>query len=538
MSGWQDHLLIAPIILPLAAAALMLLFGEHQRRLKAGINVAATLGVLASACLLLVLAGGAEAGQSTVYLLGNWPAPFGIVLVLDRLSAVMMVLTAAVALAGLVFSLARWHRAGAHYHSLFQFLLVGLNGAFLTGDLFNLFVFFEVLLTASYGLLLHGSGRVRVKAGLRYVVVNLASSLLFLIGVALIYGVTGTLNMADLAQRLPNVAAQDLALLHAGFGVLGVAFLVKAGMWPLSFWLTGTYAAASAPVAAVFALMTKVGVYVVMRLWMLLYGASDGVQFGHGWLLAGGLMTILFGSLGALASQSMARLAGSCVLISSGTVLAVVGHADARVTAGALYYLVSSTLAISAFFLLVELAERGRRTGADVLAVTLEAFGDVDDELPGEDEEIGVAMPATTALLGMGFVACALLLSGLPPLSGFLAKFALLSALMGNADTPLSTGFWLILIALLGSSMAAVIAMTRAGMRAFWIPLGRHVPRVRVIEMMPVLFLLLLTVLMTVQAGPVMGYMQAAAQALHAPVDYREKVLSTPRVPAPSGDSR
>lgn len=529
MTAWQDHLLIVPVLLPLTAAALMLLFGEQRRRLKAGINIVATLGLLVVAWLLLLQAGSSDPERAAVYLVGNWPAPFGIVLVLDRLAALMVLLAAVVALAGLLFSLARWHRAGAHYHSLFQFMLVGLNGAFLTGDLFNLFVFFEVLLTASYGLLLHGSGRVRVKAGLRYVVVNLASSLLFLLGVALIYGVTGTLNMADLAQRLPEVAASDLALLHAGIGVLGVAFLVKAGMWPLSFWLTGTYAAASAPVAAIFALMTKVGVYVIMRLWMLLYGASDGVQFGHEWLLIGGLMTILFGSLGALASQSMARLAGSCVLISSGTLLAVVGHADARVTASALYYLVNSTLAISAFFLLVELAERGRRSGADVLAVTLEAFGDMDDELPDDDEEIGVAMPATMALLGMGFVACALLLAGLPPLSGFLAKFALLSALMGETGAPLSLRFWGILLALLVSSLAALIALTRAGMRAFWIPLGRQVPRVRVLEMMPVLALLALTVMLTVQAGPVMRYMQEAAQVLHEPLEYRNQVLSAPR---------
>lgn len=532
MTGWQDHLLVAPVLLPLAAAALLMLFGEQRRRLKAAINVVATLGLLVVATLLLLQADGTNTERAAVYLLGNWPAPFGIVLVLDRLAALMVLLAAVVALAGLVFSLARWHRAGAHYHSLFQFMLVGLNGAFLTGDLFNLFVFFEVLLTASYGLLLHGSGRVRVKAGLRYVVVNLASSLLFLLGVAVIYGVTGTLNMADLAQRMPGIAASDLALLRGGIGVLGVAFLVKAGMWPLSFWLTGTYAAASAPVAAIFALMTKVGVYVILRLWMLLHGAAEDTQFGHEWLLVGGLMTILFGTLGALASQSMARLAGSCVLISSGTLLAVIGHADARVTAGALYYLVSSTLAIAAFFLLIELAERGRRSGADVLAVTLEAFGDKDDELPGDDEEIGAAMPATMALLGLGFVACALLLAGLPPLSGFLAKFVLLSALMGESGAPLSLRFWGILLALLVSSLAALIALTRAGMRAFWIPLGRQVPRVRVIEMMPVLTLLALTVILTVQAGAAMRYMHEAAQALHAPLEYRDRVLSAPQTGA------
>ena len=159
----------------------------------------------------------------------------------------MLLLTSILAAASVVFSLARWHRAGAHFHSLFQFLLMGLNGAFLTGDLFNLFVFFEVLLAASYGLALHGSGAARVKAGLHYIVVNSAASLLFLIGVSLIYGVAGTLNMADLAARIPNIAGGEPGLLETGAGILGIAFLVKAGMWPLCFWLPTTYAAAARP---------------------------------------------------------------------------------------------------------------------------------------------------------------------------------------------------------------------------------------------------------------------------------------------------
>src|SRR4029078_402712 len=159
------------------------------------------------------------------------------VLVADRLAAIMVMLTAVIGLAGAVFSLAQWHRVGPHFHSLFQFLLMGPNGAYLTGDLFNLFVFFEILLAASYGLALHGSGVSRVQAGLHYIVVNLAASLLFLIGVSLIYGVSGTLNMADLAARVQVISANDRALLEAGAGILAIAFLAKAGIWPLCFWL-------------------------------------------------------------------------------------------------------------------------------------------------------------------------------------------------------------------------------------------------------------------------------------------------------------
>lgn len=528
MSVGLHHLIIVPILLPLLAGAVMLLLEERRRRIKAGLNLLVTLAQAGVAALLLrqVHGGNPEIG---VYLLGNWPAPFGIVLVLDRLSALLLLLASVLALASLLFALARWHRAGPHFHPLFQFLLVGINGAFLTGDLFNLFVFFEVMLAASYGLVLHGSGTTRVKAGLHYIAVNLASSLLFLIGVALIYGVTGTLNMADLANRLTQVAPEDLGLLRAGFAILGVAFLVKAGMWPLCFWLPTTYAAASAPAAALFSIMSKVGVYAILRLGLLLFGdGSDAAGFGSSWLLYGGLLTIGFGAIAVLASQDLSRLAGYNVLISSGTLLAALGVADLAITAGALFYLLSSTLAISAFFLLIELAERGRRPGADILAVTMEAFGEPEEEPLDSEEEVGIAIPATMAILGLSFLLCALLLAGLPPLSGFIGKFVLLDAVLRTHGTANATA-WVLLAVIILSGLAVVIAMTRAGIRTFWGPLERSVPRVRLIEITPIGLLLLLCVALTVQAGPVMRYLQDTAAALHSPQGYIEGVLSAPR---------
>ena len=394
MSGWAGHLVIVPVLLPLLAGALMLVLDGRSRAVKAAINLWATLTSAAVAVMLLRLAG--SGGSPEVYLLGNWPAPFGIVLVLDRLSALMLLLSSILAVASLVFSLARWHRAGVHFHPLFQFLLMGLNGAFLTGDLFNLFVFFEVTLAASYGLVLHGSGIARVKAGLHYVAVNLANSSLFLIGASLIYGATGTLNMADLAAGVAQVAPEDRMLLEVGAAVLGVAFLVKAGMWPLGFWLPPAYAAASPPVTAIFAIMTKLGVYVVLRLWLLCFGDAAGASagFGGSWLLYGGMMTIAFGMIGVLAAQEMPRIAAYSVLVSSGTVLAAIGTDQVDVTAGALFYLVSSTLTICTFFLLIELVERGREFGADMLAVTSEAFGEPEDSEP-EEEQVGPPVPAT-----------------------------------------------------------------------------------------------------------------------------------------------
>ena len=532
MDGWAHHLIIAPIVLPLVAGALLAVYDERRQFLKGLINLASTLTTLYVAIVLLQQA---DTSATGVYLLGNWPAPFGIVLVLDRLSAMMLLLTAVLACASLTFSLARWHTAGAHFHTLFQFLLMGVNGAFLTGDLFNLFVFFEVMLASSYGLLLHGSGPRRVQASLHYIVVNLTASFFLLVGVSLIYGVTGTLNMADLAVRVPALSIENRMLLEAAAAILGVAFLAKAAMWPIGFWLLSAYPAAAAPVAAVFAVLSKVGVYVLLRLCPLLFAAPAGETAGYGGtlLLVGGLATIAFGILGVLASQAMTRIASFSLLVSSGTLLAAVGLSDAQITGGALLYLVSSTLTVGAFFLLIELIERGQNPGADVIATTAEALGEEDGE--GAEAEAGVGFAGTPAVLGACFFGCALLLIGLPPLSGFVAKLALLAALFTPAKQGATAGIplanWVFTALLLLSGLAALLTLSRVGLRAFWAPIDAVVPRVRVVEFVPVIGLLLLTLGLAIKGGPVMRYMDDTARAVHAPSSYVDRVLTAPRVP-------
>ncbi|MFC3722453.1 monovalent cation/H+ antiporter subunit D [Neoaquamicrobium sediminum] len=541
MSVAPQHLVIAPILLPLVAGALLLFFDDRERLLKATVSILTSVALLAISLLLLRMAhadGEPDKGRVVVYLLGNWPPPFAINLVLDRLSAMMLVLTSLLAIPSLVFSIGRWHRAGPHFHTLFMFLLMGLNGAFLTGDLFNLFVFFEIMLAASYGLMLHSSGTQRVKAGLHYIAINLLSALLFLTGVALIYGTTGTLNMADLAIRIPLVDPGSRIFLETGAAILGVAFLIKAGMWPLSFWLPTTYTAAPAPVAAIFAILSKVGVYVILRLSLLFFVETPDSSPGFGsWLLfVGGMATIAFGTFGVLASQALGRLAGFSVLVSSGTLLATMGLLQVDVTAGALFYLVSSTLTIGAFFLLIELIERGQDSIANVLAVTMEAFGEDGDE-ETEEEVVGVSIPGTLAILGISFGACAILLAGLPPLSGFVAKFAMLTAMLnpdgfGQGGTIPQSAWWLVAM-LIASGLAALISMSRAGIRAFWAPLEVRVPRVLLIEIAPVVGLLFLTLALTTQAGPVMRYMEATATSLYAPQSYIEGVMEAPRATRP-----
>ena len=524
MTAWTDHLVAMPILVPMFAGALMILAGDRWRGAVVALGLASTVTLVG---LAVVLLGMADAPEVRVYRKGDWPAAFGIVLVHDRLSALMLALVAVLGLAAFVSSLARWDRAGTHFHPLFQFQLMGLNGAFLTGDLFNLFVFFEVMLAASYGLALHGSGTARVRAGLHYLVVNLVASLLFLIGVSVVYGISGTLSMADLAARMRDVAEADRALLETGLAVMGIAFLVKAAVWPLGFWLAGTYAAAAAPAAAILSILSKVGIYAVLRVWLLLFGEEGGASAGFGGtvLLAGGLLTIAFGSIAVLAAQSLPRMAGASVLVSSGTLLAAVGTGQAAVTGGALLYLASSVLALGALFLLIELVERGREVGADVLAVTREAFGSGEEEEDlREPEAVGIAIPAMVAVLGLGFIACTLLLAGLPPLPGFLAKFAIMAPLLGPAGAPVPTASWVLIAALVLSGLATVVAMVRTGIDVFWAsPIT--VPRVSLLEIAPVGLLLALCAGLTVAAGPVMDYTLTAASALHAPSPYVEGVL-------------
>lgn len=530
MTGWSHHLIIAPILIPMVAAALLLFFDERQRTAKALISVAAALLTFVVAFTLFRITS-QDLPLQGAYLLGNWAAPFGIVLVLDRLSALMLLLTSMLGVATLVYSLARWHGVGSHFHTMFQLLLMGVNGAFLTGDLFNLFVFFEVMLAASYGLMLHGSGSLRVKSGLHYIAINLAAALLFLIGVSLIYGSAGTLNMADLAARIPDLASDRRMLMEAGAGVLGVAFLIKAGMWPLCFWLPSTYSAASAPVAGMFAILSKLGIYVILRLTLLLFNDGPSAGFGANVLIYGGVATLIFGTIGVLASQALGRLAGFSVLVSSGTLLTMIGINYGAVSAGALFYLVSSTLTIGAFFMLIELVERGQDAGAAVLAVTMEAFGDADEDEPGEGN--GVTMPGTLAILGTCFAACTILLSGLPPLSGFIAKFAILTALMGAGaqSMPLTADIWALIVLIIISGIAALISMTRAGIRTFWSSIEGTVPRVLVVEVVPVMFLLALTLLLTVRAGPAMEYMNTTIETLSNPANYIDMVRNAVVVP-------
>jgi multicomponent K+:H+ antiporter subunit D len=542
----MPHLIAAPIILPMLTAALMLLLDERQRRVKATLTViSGLLGMLVALALLRWVNApetGDGPGSTGVYLAGNWMAPFGIVLVADRLSSMMVALTGVIAFAASIYSTSRWDRAGVHFHPMLQLQLMGLNGAFLTGDLFNLFVFFEVMLAASYGLLLHGSGRLRVQAGLHYIAINLAASFLFLIGAAMLYGVTGTLNMADLGARIAVLDPADRGLVHAAAAILATAFFAKAGAWPLNFWLVPAYSSAVAPVGAVFALLTKLGVYTVLRLWTVLFApdAGDSAFFGQEVLVAIGLVTLALGALGVLGTQRLALLAGSSVLVSAGTLLAAIGLGHSAVWAGALYYMVSSTLAVSAFFLLIDMVERWRNgtsvapyeAGDDTPFLSEDLRHTSDVNLDDDAQALyGRAIPAGVAFLGIAFMISTLLLSGLPPLSGFVGKFAMLSGLLDVRHPDYADVAFMVL--LIVSGFLTLLALCRAGIRYFWNQPHANLPSLPALEVLPVAVLLMASIGVTVGAGPIMQHAQATADALRSSLVYRHAVSDARQVPSP-----
>jgi len=383
------------------------------------------------------------------------------------------------------------------------------------------------MLAASYGLLLHGYNLPRIRAGMQFIAINLLASLMFLIGVTLIYAATGTLNMSDIALKVSQPETVDIGLMQLGTALLGMAFLVKGAAWPLGFWLPTTYSAASPPVAAMFVLMTKVGIYAILRLWILVYGDEQAHLYGFGsqllfWI---GIVTIVTGAFGMLASDRHGRLAAYAAIISSGTLLALIGLNDVSILSVAVFYLVASTLGMAAFMLLSELVERNYNPVEALLSVTREAFD--FEEAP--DQPVGVSIPASFALLGLSFAFCVVLITGLPPLTGFVAKFGMLNLLLSGEH-----GFEGAVLAatLLAAGLSAIIALLRFGIRTFWAA-GAGKSRLQVTELIPIQALLLGCILMTVLAGPAFDYAARATDKLDNVALYSNVVLSHPAVPGP-----
>lgn len=445
---WYAHSPIMSILIPAFTGFLLILLGnpgsgalKHDWRQpwRRGLSLVSIVLGLATAIAYLLQA---NTGKIFVYQLAEWSAPFGIVLVLDRLSALMLVLTYALATPILWFASKEWDERGRYFHAMFHLLLMGLSGAFLTGDLFNLFVFFEILLTASYVLLLHGQGKARFQLGIHYVTINLLASALFLIGLGMIYGSVGSLNMADVGRLLPTLDNDQHRLAIAGGLLLFVVFGIKAAMLPVGFWLPKTYAVATTPVAAIFTIMTKVGVYAILRVNGTVFNDALGAHFLQTWLLPIGLLTSLYGVIGALAAERLRRFVGFMVLSSIGTILVAISMLNTQAWSAGLYYLVHSTVIAASFYLVCGWITSQRGAMKDHLKVAPKMKQD--------------------KVLAMTFFLIALMMAGLPPFSGFLGKVLILQA---TANIPAQG--WIIAVILI-VSLLSIIAFTRVGFILFW----------------------------------------------------------------------
>jgi multicomponent K+:H+ antiporter subunit D len=289
-----------------------------------------------------------------LYVLGVWHQPFGIALLADRLSAMMVALTAVLAFAAALYASAHEENTGRFFYPLFMFQIMGINGAFLTGDIFNLFVFFEVLLIASYALLIHGGGKEKTKVSFQYVTLNLLGSAFFLFALGTLYGTLGTLSMADMSVNIALLLPQEQSIAKAGGLLLLLVFGLKSAMLPLQFWLPRTYAAASAPVAALFAIMTKVGLYSIFRVFGGIFGEEAGAlaHMASSWIWPLAIATIAFGTLSALAAPTLRLLTAAMVIVSVGTLLMVFVVNNGQSLAAGLNYMNHSTLIIGALFLI------------------------------------------------------------------------------------------------------------------------------------------------------------------------------------------
>ena len=444
----NQHTPIFSILLPAFTAFILVLLGnpgsgslitDWRQPWRRGVSHISTLLGLIMAIGYLI---NSSQGQINVYTLSEWAAPFGIVLVLDQLSALMLVLTYTLALPIVWYASKEWDIRGRYFHAMVHFLLMGLSGAFLTGDLFNLFVFFEILLMASYVLLLHGQGKARFQLGVHYVAINLLASAMFLIGLGMIYGSVGSLNMADVARLMPTLAGDEHKLAVAGGLMLFVVFGIKAAMLPVGLWLPKTYAVATTPVAALFTIMTKVGIYAIIRVNGTVFDDEYSHQILMNCLLVIGVITSLYGAFGAIGTERLRRFVGFMILSSVGTILIAIAMNSTQAWAGALYYMVHSTLIGAAFYILSGWITSQR--------------GEFKDHF-----KIAPQMKQNK-LVSIVYFIIALMMAGLPPFSGFFGKVFILQA-SGQSEHQMLIIFTVLLVSLL-----SILAFTRVGFILFW----------------------------------------------------------------------
>jgi len=495
-------LLVAPILIPLLTAGVTVAFWRAAR-FRAWCGVVGAAALLAAGGLLLAATAG---GQVRTVQIGNWPAPFGITLAVDLFSALMVLITGIIGLMVAVYSLADVDipRQRYGYFPLFHILLAGVCGAFITGDIFNLYVWFEVMLMASFLLLALGSERAQLEGAFKYVTINLISSMVFLTGVGILYGTVHTLNLADLALRVPEMMDRHGHLVRACAMLFGVCFGLKAAVFPLFFWLPASYATPPAAVSAVFAgLLTKVGVYALIRVFTLVFGSITGI---YALILVVAGLTMLVGVLGAVAQFEMRRILSFHIISQIGYMIMGLG------------LLVSSdpgvrTLGLTAgiFYIIHHIIVK---TNLFLVSGTVRQLGGTYDlrSLGGL-----VRAPLLSAL----FLIPALSLAGIPPLSGFWAKLGLIEAgFLGGQNT-------IVIVALL-TSLLTLVSMMKIWNEVFWKPAPQDAPEPAepmapgqwAARFIPIALLAGLTVLIGLFPAPLLTLAGRAADRLLNPAAY------------------
>ncbi len=488
----KEILLILPLLLPLITAmSTLLLWNQHRwQRL---VSLAGATAHLISVFTLLVFV--QTKGIQAVNI-GNWPAPFGITLVVDLFSAIMLAVTGVIGLAVAVYSLGSidTRRQAFGYHPLFHVLLMGISGAFLTGDLFNLYVWFEVMLIASFVLTALGGERAQMEGALKYVTLNLLSSAIFLAAVGTLYGVTGTLNLADLATLILEI---DTGLVNALAMMFLIAFGLKAALFPFFFWLPAAYHTPPAAVSAIFAgLLTKVGVYALVRVFSLIF--IQETTFTHNVILILASLTMLVGILGAISQRDFRRILSFNLISHVGFMLLGLAFFTPLALAGMILYIIHHMLVKTTLFLTSGLVYRLQGS------YNLEKLGGLYRSQP---------------LIALLFLLPAISLAGLPPSSGFWPKLALLRAGLGQ-EKYLAVGIAVLM------SLLTLYSMIKIWNQIFWKARPERNPSPEVegqawkLTLVPVVVLTVLILALGLIPEPIYQLTQNAAYQLLAPAEY------------------
>ncbi|MEO6989781.1 MAG: Na+/H+ antiporter subunit D [Aquihabitans sp.] len=502
----MNAILTIPVVLPLLGAAVSILVGRSRRAQRiVAISVLTTVVGTAVALLVEVDRHGPQATQA-----GGWAAPLGITLVADRLSALMVLVASSMLLAVLIFAIGQPGAERNHvgFQSVYLVMAAGVSASFLTGDLFNLFVAIEMMLTASYVLITLGGRLEQVRSGMTYIVISLLASMLFLAALAYTYSATGTMNLADLSQKIPELPSGTRAALAA---LLLVVFGIKAALFPLYFWLPDSYPTAPSPVTAIFAgLLTKVGVYAIIRTQILLFPGDLPAGLFYGIAAA----TMVVGVLGAIAQEDVKRILSFNIIGQIGYMVAGIGLFNVLGLAAVIVSLVHHIVVKTALFLAGGLIEH--HSGSSRI-----------NRLDG--------LVRTAPVIAVLFAVPALALAGIPPLSGFLSKFALMAALTDGRE-------WWVLAVTLVVSLLTVFSMMKIWIGVFWAPAtrtssGRPVNPELAIEVAPLrglgapmlmiaptVVLATGTVLIGVFGGPIYDFAERAAANLIDPRPYLDAV--------------